>query len=188
MIPTKELETTSEQPEVSSSDLREPPVSDPLHSARKRSHFRIEEPQELRHRLAVMLAIGLSWFARIQPSWFRSWLADRSGDLFYLTFKTYRQNVKANLAQVLGLPEDDNTVRKTAIRIFRASSRNFADMLLVPHKTSAEIAADGFATEGDWSVIDDALAAGGDVQRELAVAAERAADDRRGSGQRRLDR
>ena len=33
-------------------------------------------------------------------------------------------------------------------------------MLLVPHKTSAEIAADGVAVEGDWSIIDNALAEG----------------------------
>ena len=47
--------------------------------------------------------------------------------------------------------------RAVALKVFRASSRNFADMLLVPHKTSAEIAADGVAVEGDWSIIDNAL-------------------------------
>jgi Kdo2-lipid IVA lauroyltransferase/acyltransferase len=160
MIPTKELESTGEQTDAASSAPRPAIVSDPLHTARKRSLFKIEERQEFRHRLAVMLAVALSWFARVQPDWLRNWLADRSGDLFYLTFKTYRENVKANLSQVLGLPEDDKRVRRTALRVFRASSRNFSDMLMVPHMTSAEIAADGIAVEGDWSIMDDALAAG----------------------------
>src|SRR6478735_6232691 len=120
MIPTKERESTAEQTNAAPSDPRPSRVSDPLHSARKRSLFRIEERQEFRHQLAVMLAVSLSWFARIQPTWLRNWLADRSGDLFYLTFKTYRENVKANLSQVLGLPEDDRRVRRAALKVFRA--------------------------------------------------------------------
>ena len=136
------------------------PNGNPLHAARHRAPFAVEERQEFRHRLAIFVAVTISWLARTMPAWLRTWLADRSGDLFYVSFKTYRENVKANLAQVLGLPESDSRVRKAAIRVFRGSSRNFADMLLVPRKSVREIAEDGVAIEGDWSAVDDALASG----------------------------
>ena len=160
MIPTQDLEPQTDFKEVNVPALPEQTLRNPLHADRKRSQFRLEKPQELRHKLAIMLALGLSTFARIQTDWSRNWLADRRGDLFYVTFKTYRQNVKANIAQVLGLPEDHRKVRHTTLRIFRSSSRNFADMLMVPHMSLKEIAADGVAVEGDWSLIDEAAAAG----------------------------
>jgi KDO2-lipid IV(A) lauroyltransferase len=134
--------------------------ANPLHASRKRSPFVVEHRQEFRYRLAIFVAVCSSWLARTMPAWMRNWIADRSGDLFYLTFKTYRDNVKANLAQVMSLPETDRRVRRAAIRVFRGSSRNFADMLLVPHKSIREIASDGVPIEGDWSMIDEALAGG----------------------------
>ena len=158
MTPTKELQTTAE--DASPRVRPAPRPTDPLHSARKRSLYVVEERREFRYRLAVMLAVSVSWFARVQPRVLRYWMADRSGDLFYVLFKTYRDNVKANIAQVLNLPDSDGRVRRTAIKIFRSSSRNFADMLLVPHKSRREIVNDGVAVEGDWSLIEDALADG----------------------------
>lgn len=155
-----EMTSTSDRKlELDAPPIREP-VVDPLHAARKRSLFQLEQPQEFRHRLAIMFAAVLAWFAWVQPSWLRNWLADRSGDVFYVLFKTYRENVKANVAQVLGVPETDHVVKRTTLRIFRQSSRNFADMLLVPHKSTENIAADITPIEGDWSLINDALAAG----------------------------
>jgi len=159
-MPTTDLEPKNQTTGAAPPDANDFRLANPLHADRKRSHFRLEEPREYRHKLAIMLALSLSWFARIQPGWARNWLADRSGDLFYATFKTYRENVKANIAQVLGLPEDHRTVRDTTLKIFRSSSRNFADMLMVPHMSLEEIAADGVAVEGDWSLIDEAAAAG----------------------------
>jgi KDO2-lipid IV(A) lauroyltransferase len=137
-----------------------PTAAGPSVDDRKRALFQAEKPQEFRLRLAIASAIAFSWCARVLPAWMRNWLADRSGDLFYVSFKTYRHNVKANVSQVLGLPDDDPNVRRAAIRIFRQSSRNFADMLLVPHKSVAEIASDAHPVEGDWSIIDEALAQG----------------------------
>lgn len=127
---------------------------------RKGSRFEKDAPQEFRQRLAVLVAMVFSWIARSMPGFARNWLADRSGDLFYVSFKTYRHNVTANAAQVLGLPATDPRVRRTTIRIFRQSSRNFADMLLVPHKSVSKIAADAQPVAGDWTILDDALAAG----------------------------
>ncbi len=120
-MPTTDLEPKNQTTSAAPPDADDVKIANPLHADRKRSHFRLEEPQEYRHKLAIMLALSLSWFARIQPGWARNWLADRSGDLFYATFKTYRENVKANIAQVLGLPEDHRAVRDTTLKVFRSS-------------------------------------------------------------------
>jgi lauroyl/myristoyl acyltransferase len=126
----------------------------------RRARFRLERRREFRYHLSVAIAITFSWIVWLTPEQLRNWLADRGGDFFHRFSPTYRQNVTANLAQVMGLPEESLEVRTATKRVFRASGRNFSDLLLSPHMTSRRIAVDAELVSGDWSILDDALAGG----------------------------
>jgi lauroyl/myristoyl acyltransferase len=126
----------------------------------RRARFRLEERREFRYHLSVAIAITFSWIVRLTPERLRNWLADRGGDFFHRFSPTYRQNVTANVAQVMGLPDDSPEVRAATKRVFRASGRNFSDLLLSPHMTSRRIAIDAELVSGDWSILDNALAEG----------------------------
>jgi KDO2-lipid IV(A) lauroyltransferase len=94
------------------------------------------------------------------PERFRNWTADRGGDFFFRFSPTYRGNVMANIAQVTGSPEDSPEVIKASRTVFRASGRNFTDLLLSPHMNSRRIAVDAEMVSGDWSILDDVLQQG----------------------------
>jgi lauroyl/myristoyl acyltransferase len=137
-----------------------PILAEPERVDSRRARFRLEERREFRYHLSVAIAITFSWIVRLTPERLRNWLADRGGDFFHHFSPTYRQNVTANVAQVMGLPEDSPEVRAATKRVFRASGRNFSDLLLSPHMTSRQIAIDAELVSGDWSILDNALAGG----------------------------
>lgn len=136
------------------------PVSPAIRTRERGSRFRSEQRREFRYHLSVACAISLSWIVRLVPERLRNWFADRGGDFFFRFSPTYRGNVMANLAQVMGLPEDSVGVHEASRRVFRASGRNFADLLLSPHMNSKRIALDAELVSGDWSILDQALAVG----------------------------
>jgi KDO2-lipid IV(A) lauroyltransferase len=119
--------------------------------------FQREDRQEFRYLLSIACAIVASWVARLTPTRLRYWLSDRSGDLFYQLSPTYRENVRANVHQALG-PDVSNEALERAVRqVFRTSSRNFADLLLVPHRREGDFVRSTNVIRGDYRLIDDAL-------------------------------
>ncbi len=122
--------------------------------------FQKEERRELRYLLSIACAIVASWLTRLTPSRLRYPIADRWGDLFYHLSPTYRDNVRANIEQVLGPSATHEEIDLAARKIFRASARDFTDLLLVPHKGNGQMSRETLVTRGNYGMIDEALADG----------------------------
>lgn len=127
---------------------------------RKRPIFRKEDRHELRYQLSIAIAATLSWLFFIVPSPLRNWFAARCGLLFYRFTHTYRDNVKANVGQVLGKSMDDPLVEDLTRGIFRYSAQNFMDLMVLPRRSSRHMRAQTHVVEGDWSVVREARAKG----------------------------
>lgn len=122
--------------------------------------FRRERRREFRYLLSIALAVALSWIAWLMPVGLRNWIADSGGVLYFRLSKTYRDNVCANLAQVLDRDVLSPEVHQAARRIFMTSGRNFADLLLFPHTPRKRFIDDIDLIEGDWSLLDNVLVQG----------------------------
>lgn len=122
--------------------------------------FQREERKEFRYHLSIACAILASWIARLTPAPLRYRLADRGGDLVFRFSPTYRANVRANLEQVMGPNSTQVEIDNAARQVFRASARNFADLLLVPHKADGQMSRETIVTRGSFRLLDDALADG----------------------------
>jgi KDO2-lipid IV(A) lauroyltransferase len=119
-----------------------------------------EERHEFRYFVSINVARLLSWLIWALPPRLRYWLAARGGDLYYVLFKTYRRNVLENLRQVVGPAVSDEELQRIARRVFRASGRNFADVLTGPHVSPEAFVRSMPLDRGDWSYIDKPLAEG----------------------------
>jgi lauroyl/myristoyl acyltransferase len=144
-------------PETPISDST-PKVSSAVHRAR--SKFKLERRHEFRYHLSVACALACSWLVRLVPERPRYWIADRGGDFFFLFSPTYRRNVSANIAQVIGEPESSSKVKMMSRRVFQASGRNFADLLMLPHFSAEQVANYTDIVSGDWSILENALERG----------------------------
>ncbi len=122
--------------------------------------FRREERREFRYVLSIALAVLCSWVMRLMPIRLRYWVADTGGSLYFRLSKTYRENVCANLAQVMQQEAMSPNVVAAARRVFRTSGRNFADLLVTPHFSRQRFVDQGAVQEGSWSILDDVLAEG----------------------------
>jgi KDO2-lipid IV(A) lauroyltransferase len=122
--------------------------------------FRQERPQHVRHILSIALAHAISWFARALPAPLRYWLADRLGDLIFALSTGYRENVRRNLTQALGYMGRPGPTDETVRRVYRTSARNWADLLVSPGKSSAELNREVEVVRGSWEILDRALAEG----------------------------
>ena len=136
------------------------PALVPTAVQRARARFKLERRHEFRYHLSVACALVCSWFVRLVPQRPRDWIADRGGDFFYRFSPTYRGNVSANIAQVVGKPEDSDEVKAMARQVFRASGRNFADLLMLPHLSAEQVAKYEEVVSGDWSILERALEQG----------------------------
>jgi len=138
-----------------------PTVRSRVRSARGRSsvRFRREERREFRYQLAVGTAVVSSWIIWYLPPPARRWLADRLGDAFFRLSKTYRENVIDNVGTAMGTAAPDE-IRAAARRIFRLSARNFGDLLLIPRLDRRTLVRSVALAGGDWSYIEEPLAAG----------------------------
>lgn len=87
------------------------------------------------------------------------WIADRFGDYFYRRNKNLRRNVADNMRHVMGAGATETAIQGAARRAFRMQSRNGFDLLRVP-RVSLKRLERQVRLDGDWQVIDDALAAG----------------------------
>jgi KDO2-lipid IV(A) lauroyltransferase len=132
----------------------------PPRSHLPRVEFRLEERHHLRRLLSITLAIALSWAFRLLPNRLRLYLGTRGGDLAYRFSRSYRESAAANLRQVLGPDVPERDLQFAVRNVFRASGRNLADLLLVPHLGGNEIADRVRLVSGSWSYLDDALAGG----------------------------
>jgi lauroyl/myristoyl acyltransferase len=130
------------------------------HSHLPRVEFKLEERHHLRRLLSITIAIAFSWAIRLMPEPWRYFVARKGGDLSYRVSRAYREGVFANLRHVLGPNVSERDLQTAARNVFRASGRNVADILLVPHLSSEEIADRVPLVSGQWSYLDDAFAAG----------------------------
>jgi lauroyl/myristoyl acyltransferase len=122
--------------------------------------FQREARREFRHQLSVACAIAASWLTWIVPACIRYRIADRCGDLFYRFSPTYRDNVRANIEQVLGPRATFDEINRCTREIFRVSARNFTDLLLVPHKQEGQMSRETILGRGNYGIIDQALTDG----------------------------
>lgn len=74
--------------------------------------------------------------------------------------KTYAANVRDNVAHAMGRPADDVEVERAARAVFRASMRNFADLMVVPRLSEADFIRQVPVVEGSWDEVDAAQAEG----------------------------
>jgi lauroyl/myristoyl acyltransferase len=144
----------------------------------KRPRFRREERHEVRYHLSVLIAEVFSWLFWIVPGPIRYWLADRIGDIFRRSTHTYRDNVEANIAQVLGEP-DKAVLDQHVTSIFRISARNFADLITLPRRSREMLRQQLTCSRGSWQLFDDALAGGKGV---ILVSAHLGSFDMVGAG------
>lgn len=129
-------------------------------SRRVSERFRRENPQHIRSFLSIAVARVSSRVARSMPTPLRYWSADRLGDIMYALSPGYRINVRSNLSHVyraMGLSEPtERDIRK----VYRVSSRNWADLLITPKRTVEQFDSDFIVTPGSLSNLDDAIALG----------------------------
>lgn len=124
------------------------------------AEFRLEKRRAVRFRAAVIIVTAVSWFYRMLPQGLRYPATDLVSKLSYRRSTTYRNNVHANMRQVLGPQATEQQIENVAREVFRTNGRNFGDLLMTPH-----MAQEGFLhTEplvtGSWKTLDNALAAG----------------------------
>ncbi len=122
--------------------------------------FKREERHELRYQLSIFLAELFSWIFWMIPGRVRYFFADRVADAFRRMTHTYRDNVEANVSQVLGLPTDSMEVQKSVASIFRMSARNFTDLITMPRRSRSTLLGSLEIVNGTWKPIDDAIAKG----------------------------
>lgn len=122
--------------------------------------FRREERHEFRYQLSILIAEAFSWLFWLIPRGVRYAIADRVGDAFRRMTRTYRDNVEANVAQALHLPQSSPEVISTARSVFRTSARNFTDLITMPRQSRHSLLDSLHVIEGDWQTIEDAIAAG----------------------------
>lgn len=122
--------------------------------------FQREERQEFRHLLSVACAIAASWMTRLTPTPLRYWIADRLGELSFRLLPTYRENVRANVRQVVGEGIPQRKLDQIVKQVFRTSGRNFADLLVVPHTGPGVYSRETRVLRGDYGLLDEALSEG----------------------------
>jgi lauroyl/myristoyl acyltransferase len=129
--------------------------------ARKVSdRFRRENPHYVRNLVSVGVARASSRLARSMPDSARYWLADRMGDLLYLASPGYRRNVLSNLSHVHAASGRPAPTTKDVHNVYRVSSRNWADLLIVPRHTEQAFRNEFRVTPGSFERLDAALALG----------------------------
>lgn len=122
--------------------------------------FRRENPHYIRNMFSIGVARTSSRLARTLPDSVRYWLADRMGDALYLATPGYRRNVRSNLMHVHSGSGRAAPTAKDVHNVFRVSSRNWADLLIVPQRTEQQFRDEFRLTPGSFERLDAALARG----------------------------
>jgi lauroyl/myristoyl acyltransferase len=113
-----------------------------------------ETPKTRKQRLSIGLARVFSQWARILPLSAGYAFADRVGDVLYWRSRQYRLNVIDNLRHVYRGEIGELALRRQARRVFRTSSRNFWDLLRVPHLKPEKFYENIRLPANDWSMLD----------------------------------
>ncbi len=119
----------------------------------------IDAPPEWLRRFGNYAAQAVSVLLLAIPRSVGYWVSDRFGDYFYQRNKNLRRNVADNMRHVMGAGATETAVQGAVRRAFRMQARNGFDLLRVPRVSLKRIEAQ-VRLDGDWSTIDDALAAG----------------------------
>jgi KDO2-lipid IV(A) lauroyltransferase len=122
--------------------------------------FRREEKHEIRHLLSVWCAVALSWSFWLMPPVIRYWIADRISDITAILSTTYTRNVRDNLTKAAGGSLSDEEMAAHIKSIFRTSARNFMDLITMARVSARSLRNAITVTEGDWSMIENAIAKG----------------------------
>jgi phosphatidylinositol dimannoside acyltransferase len=123
-------------------------------SQRRRRHDIPESSRTFKQRISILLARILSQWARIMPLSAGYAFSDRLGDLLYWRSREYRLNVIDNLRHVHRGEIGELLLRRQARRVFRASSRNFWDLLRIPHLNPERFYENIRLPANDWSLLD----------------------------------
>ncbi|CAN5263447.1 MAG: lipid A biosynthesis acyltransferase [Chloroflexia bacterium] len=133
---------------------------DPTPRIKFRPQFRKEERREFRYWLSIAIAVFFSWAFWLIPGPVRGWFADRCGDMFYRSSKTYPDNVGSNVETVM-LHAGTNQDREIIVRsVFRNSARNFMDLITMPRQSNKAFLNSVRLVSGSWATLDEAIAAG----------------------------
>lgn len=133
---------------------------DPTPRVKFRPQFRKEERREFRYWLSIAIAVFFSWAFWLIPGPVRGWFADRCGDMFYRSSKTYPDNVGSNVETVM-LHAGTNQDREIIVRsVFRNSARNFMDLITMPRQSNKAFLNSVRLVSGSWATLDEAIAAG----------------------------
>lgn len=127
-------------------------------STKKQPRFRREDKREVRYLLSISIAEAMSWLLWLIPTRLQYFLVDMLSTLFHRSTHTYRDNVEANVRQVVGSDVPDREVEAIAKGIFRISGRNFADLITMPRKGRDSLLSAVVPKAGSWETIDRALA------------------------------
>jgi lauroyl/myristoyl acyltransferase len=147
---------TATSPEKTQIKAAEPTKSTPP----GRAKFQLEKRREFRYPLSVMCAKICSWVTFVCPKPVRYRIADLWGEFFYRARPKYRKNVESNVLQVLGDELPPEQLGGIVRSIYRASARNFADLLTVPHAGPGELNRATTVEHGSFQLLDDALSDG----------------------------
>ncbi len=118
------------------------PQSEPTARVFRRpsDRFRREKPRERRYWLARALAGIASRAVSWLPNRLRNAIADGIGAIWIHMTPVYRENVMANVCQILGPDTPRPVLEAMARQIFRMSARNFGELLRLRHLTPQELA------------------------------------------------
>ena len=123
---------------------------------RPSDRYRRERPRQLRYRLAIGIAEVVSRIVAWLPDRVRDGIADRVGDIWIRLTPVYRENVIANLSQVLGPETPRPELEAKARQIFRMSARNFGELLRLKHLAPEQLTALVPISAKDLAVLHDA--------------------------------
>lgn len=126
-------------------------------STTKHPRFRREDKREVRYLLSITIAETLSWLFWMVPTSVRYGIADILSALFHRSTHTYRDNVEANVRQVIGPDISEDHVKAITTGIFRISGRNFMDLITMPRRSRRSLLSAVVPRGGAWETIDRAL-------------------------------
>src|SRR5918997_481905 len=134
------------------------PIDSPVRRILRRpsERYRRERPRQLRYRLAIGIAAVVSRIVAWLPDRVRDGIADRAGDIWILLMPAYRENVIANLSQVLGPETPRPELEAKARQVFRMSARNFGELLRLKHLSPEQLTALVPISAKDLAVLRDA--------------------------------
>jgi KDO2-lipid IV(A) lauroyltransferase len=127
---------------------------------RPSERFRREHRQVKREKLAVRLANGAAHLAAAMPGPVRNALANLFGMIWVRSTPHYRDNVMANIGQVLGPQATQADLEEIAKQVFRLSANNFAEMLRMRVESSASVVSEVPADPADLDIFWEARATG----------------------------